>query len=142
MLGEEINKAVVLKAECLSSVILTNTGEGRFLLTRLPKEAQWSPIFSFVAGDWNRDGVTDVIASGNFYAVSPYEGRYDASYGNLLLGQAIVGTGRPSLAVMPMESSGLLLEGEVRDGKILRTARGELLLFSRTKGRLQAYRTR
>jgi hypothetical protein len=136
VLGNGVDRAVVLNAECLSSVMLTNNGERGFALTRLPKEAQWSPVFTFVTGDWNRDGVTDVIAAGNFYGVLPYEGRYDASYGTVLLGDAR----RAGFHVLPMGRSGLLLEGEVRDGKMLRTARGPLLVFSRNRGRLVFYR--
>jgi enediyne biosynthesis protein E4 len=152
VLGERLAKAVVLKAECLSSVLLTNNGTDGFKVTLLPKEVQWSPVFTFVAGDWNRDAVTDVIAAGNFYGVSPYEGRYDASYGNLLLGEKLMNGGkygfcgdesgdwRPGLHAMPMQWSGLTLEGEVRDGKVLRTARGPLLVFSRVKDGLVFYR--
>jgi len=154
VLGDGVDKAVVLTAECLSSVMLTNNGGHGFALTRLPKEVQWSPVFTFLAGDWNRDGMTDVIAAGNFYGVLPYEGRYDASYGTLLLGEGIMGGGvtgfcgdasgdcRPGLHAMPMDQSGLLLEGEVRDGKVLRTARGPLLVFSRNRGGVVFYRGR
>jgi len=127
----------VLNAECLSSVMLTNNGAQGFALTRLPKEAQWSPVFTFVTGDWNRDGVTDVIAAGNFYGVLPYEGRYDASYGTVLLGERGKG-----FHALPMDQSGLMLEGEVRDGKVLRTARGPLLVFSRNQGGPVFYRPR
>lgn len=137
VLGDGVDRAVVLTAECLSSVMLTNNGAWGFAVTRLPKEAQWSPVFTFVTGDWNRDGVTDVIAAGNFYGVLPYEGRYDASYGTVLLGERGKG-----FHALPMDQSGLMLEGEVRDGKVLRTARGPLLVFSRNQGAPVFYRPR
>jgi len=152
--GDGLDKMTVLKAECLSSVMLTNTGANGFTVSRLPNEVQWSPVFTFVTGDWNRDGVMDIIAAGNFYGVLPYEGRYDASYGSLLLGEGIMGSGRsgfcgdasgdcrPGFHVLPMSRSGILLEGEVRDGKVLRTARGPLLAFSRNAGGVVFYRGR
>jgi len=43
---------------------------------------------------------------------------------------------------MPMNVSGLVLDGEVRDGKVLRTARGELLAFSRVEGGIVFYKKR
>ncbi|HEY4111158.1 VCBS repeat-containing protein [Puia sp.] len=148
--GDRLDGATVLSAECLSSMLLTNTGADGFSLSPLPKEVQWSPVFAFVPGDWNGDGMKDVIAAGNFYGVLPYEGRYDASYGSLLVGEGVMGgrTGfcgdasgdcRPGLHALPMNESGLRLEGEVRDGKVLRTARGPLLVFSRNDGGILLY---
>jgi len=151
--GAGLDKALELDAECLSSMLLTNTGRGGFVLSLLPKEAQWSPVFALVPGDWNGDGQEDVIAAGNFYGVLPYEGRYDASYGNLLIGEGIMsgrtgfcgdvsGDCRPGLHAMAMNISGLVLDGEVRDGKVLRTSRGVLLAFSRVGGGVVFYKKR
>ncbi|MBS1605960.1 MAG: VCBS repeat-containing protein [Bacteroidetes bacterium] len=130
ILGESINKATSLQAEDLSSKSLINTGRGGYLLSRLPKEVQWSPVFSFLPQDIDGDGHTDIIAAGNFDGVTPYEGRYDASYGTLLL------KGRDAI---PMSRSGLLLEGEIRDSKVIRTPRGPVFVFSRTTGSLLFY---
>ena len=130
ILGESLNRAISLQAEDLSSALLMNTGRGGYSLSRLPKEVQWSPVFSFLARDINGDGHTDIIAAGNFDGVTPYEGRYDASYGTLLL------SGRVSV---PMQRSGLFLEGEIRDSKTIRTPRGPIFVFSRTNGSLLFY---
>jgi hypothetical protein len=149
--GDGLDKAVVLEAECLSSVMLTNRGKDGLALSLLPKEVQWSPVFAFAPGDWNGDGVTDVIAAGNFYGVLPYEGRYDANYGILLAGEGFMvgrsgfcgdlsGDCRPGLRALPMNESGLLLDGEIRDAKVLRTAREPLLAFSRNGAGIVFYR--
>lgn len=151
--GAGLDQAVELDAECLSSVLLTNTGRDGFTMSPLPKEVQWSPVFAFVRGDWNGDGQEDLIAAGNFYGVLPYEGRYDASYGNVLVNEGVMGsrTGfcgdvsgdcRPGLHALPMGVSGLALDGEVRDGKVLRTVRGPLLAFSRNGAGVVFYRRR
>jgi len=53
---------------------------------RLPIEAQLAPIYASLAGDFDGDGKIDLVVAGNFYGVTPREGRYDASYGLLLHG--------------------------------------------------------
>jgi hypothetical protein len=131
--GTRLDQARLLQAETLSSVRLMNTGQGRYLISRLPAETQWSPIFTFLPYDIDHDGHTDIIAAGNFYGVTPYEGRYDASYGTLLLG--------PPYHPVPMTQSGLVLEGEIRDSKVLRTKKGPLFVFSRNDSSLVFYRS-
>lgn len=139
--GSRLDKATLLQAQTLSSLLLMNTGRGGYSLSLLPKEAQWSPIFTFLPADIDHDGHTDIIAAGNFYGVSPYEGRYDASYGTLLLGrQASPAAPGPSLVPTPMSRSGLLLDGEIRDSKIIRTMTGPVFVFSRCDSPLLFYR--
>jgi enediyne biosynthesis protein E4 len=134
--GNQLDDARLLTANMLSSVMLTNNKKGNFLISKLPKEVQWSPVFTFLTDDFNADRQTDLIAAGNFYGVLPYEGRYDAGYGNLLLGKRH----QPFTNVPPL-SSGLLLEGEIRDSKILRTIGGrKLYVFSRNNNTLVFYR--
>jgi len=47
----------------------------------LPNEAQYSPVYSLLVADLDNDGIEDMIAGGNQYAVKPQFGRYDASRG-------------------------------------------------------------
>ena len=113
-----LKKAQVLEADTLASVIALNRGDGTFELRALPAEAQFAPVFASLAGDFDGDGKTDVIVAGNFFGVTPAEGRYDASYGLLLHGD---GTGR--FAPVDMESSGLAIDGQVRRLAFLRSAK-------------------
>ena len=132
ILDGSFNRATSLQAEDLSSTLLINNGHGGYTLSRLPKEVQWSPVFTFLgAPDIYGNGHTDIIAAGNFDGVTPYEGRYDASYGTLLLA---------CREAVPMQRSGLLLRGEIRDSKTIRTRRGPVFVFSRTNGPLLFYR--
>jgi hypothetical protein len=64
-----------LKAEVLSSSCFINDGKGNFKRMDLPQELQFAPIFSFTSFD---NKTNNYLASGNFYNVIPYEGRYDA----------------------------------------------------------------
>ena len=69
-----------------ASVHIKNEGNGKFLITNLPPEAQMFPIFSFCIDDINADGISDVLTVGNLDAVQPDFGRYDAGYGLVLVG--------------------------------------------------------
>jgi len=64
-----------LKAEVLASSCFINDGKGNFKRMDLPQELQLAPVFSFTPFD---DKTNNYLASGNFYNVIPYEGRYDA----------------------------------------------------------------
>jgi hypothetical protein len=133
--GDNLKKTNLLTANILSSVVLINDRKGNYRVTKLPREAQWAPIFTFLAGDFNGDHRMDLITAGNFYGVLPYEGRYDAGHGDLLVGQP-----DHSFSVLPAGESGILLEGEVRDSKVIRMAGGrQLLVFSRNDNTLVFY---
>jgi hypothetical protein len=130
ILGKNLPSLTKLAASTLSSAIINNVN-GKLALTKLPGSLQWSPVFSFATGDFNKDGKTDIISAGNFYGVLPFEGRYDAGYGTILLNN---GTG--FLNASPL-NSGLILEGEIRDIKKLKTVKGTTLyIFARNNNSL------
>ena len=94
MLKDEIAKAFVVKAEKFESSYLENIGGGKFKIADLPLEAQFSPIYGMITGDFNSDGHLDVLAVGNSFATETQTGRYDAQ-GSLLL----KGNGKGNFAV-------------------------------------------
>jgi enediyne biosynthesis protein E4 len=69
----------------LQSIVLINKGNMQFEKVYLPSIAQYAPIYAIAAMDIDKDGDQDLIMGGNLYAVQPEKGRYDASYGCLLL---------------------------------------------------------
>ena len=107
-------------AQTLSSVMLINNKKNGFTKTQLPPPAQWSPVFAFIAADFNQDGTTDILTAGNFYGVVPYEGRYDADYGTVILNENNIGF--KSLTAL---QTGIMTEGEVRDIKMIKTIAGK-----------------
>jgi enediyne biosynthesis protein E4 len=132
---EQLKDADLLEVNTFESVYLENAGNKSFKLHKLPLEAQISKIFAFHIEDVDQDGNLDVLLGGNFYGVSMYQGRYDASYGLLLKGN-----GKGNFApVLPTEN-GFLLEGEVRDIKSLQTKDGKLLLVARNNLPLQVFK--
>jgi hypothetical protein len=79
----------------------------------LPAEFQWAPIFSFEVADFNNDGIKDILAGGNFFGTTPFEGRYDGMA--LTLG---IGNNKGNFkSVLPLPTSFEKLNGEVRDIK-------------------------
>ena len=62
-------------------------------------------------------------------------GRYDASYGNLLLNQ-----GKGDFETLPNRESNLDLEGQIRDMKLIKFGEGYLIIGARNKDNLQILR--
>ncbi len=116
-----------------ASVYLDNQN-GTFVAHELPMAAQVSKLFTLRAFDFDQDGDPDVVGGGNFYGVSTYQGRYDASYGLVLRNE---GGGR-FVSLSPTET-GFVLNGEIRDIQSVQTAAGPLLLVARNAASLQVF---
>jgi hypothetical protein len=84
---QERSSALTKKAEVMNSSYLENLGNGRFAMKALPAEAQIAPLYGMQSGDFNGDGIPDLLAHGNSYATEFVTGQYDALRGLLLLGQ-------------------------------------------------------
>ncbi|WP_423147727.1 VCBS repeat-containing protein [Rubrolithibacter danxiaensis] len=134
--GEQLEGAIIREVNKFESVLIENKGNKKFVVHNLPKEAQVSKIFSFLTDDFNGDGFPDVLIGGNFYGVSTYQGRYDASYGLML-----AGTGKGTFKSVLPTDCGFLLDGEVRDIKQLKTSEGTIILVARNNSPLQVFRT-
>ncbi len=134
----DLKAAEVREADTFASAIALNNGNGTFTLRELPREAQFAPIYASVAEDFDGDGRLDLLVGGNLYGVIPMLGRYDASYGLMMRG---MGDGR--FSAVDMEESGLRIDGEVRDLKLLRGPKGaRLIIVSRNNKKIEILRVR
>lgn len=133
--ADELKDALILEVNKFASIYLENKGNKQFNIKNLPEEAQVSKIFSFSTNDVDGDGAMDIMLGGNFYGVSTYQGRYDASYGLILKGNG-KGAFKPVLPTL----SGFLLNGEVRDIKSLKIAGGEIFLVATNNAPLQVFK--
>ena len=132
----DLRRAMVLDSRVFESSVALNQGNGSFDLQPLPTEAQFAPVYAALAEDFDRDGHTDLLLAGNFYGVTPVQGRYDASYGLMLSGD-----GKGGFAPVALESSNLLIEGQVRHMALLGRADGDrLIVVARNGDRLQIFR--
>ncbi|MGC4036470.1 MAG: VCBS repeat-containing protein [Chitinophagaceae bacterium] len=113
-------------ADHLTSSVCYGDGKGGFVLNDLPGDLQLSPLFSFQKASTTSATEDLYIAGGNFFGVTPYEGRYDAQALGLFSANA-------SKAIRFIQQPSLSqVKGEVRDLKWLNTIKnGRLLLVAR-----------
>ncbi|MBA4745706.1 MAG: VCBS repeat-containing protein [Muricauda sp.] len=133
--AEELKGAIVHETKMLESVVVLSNGNGGFTIKPLPKEAQISPTFAVLLDDFNDDGSIDVMLGGNLFGVKPEVGRYDASYGTVLLNN-----GKGNFEVAGTKESGINMEGEIRDIKKLEVVGKELIIVARNNDSLEVYR--
>jgi len=132
---EQLEHAQQLTVDQTQSCIFYNDGKGNFTMDTLPVMAQLSPVYAIVVADFNGDGIEDLFLGGNFYGLKPEVGRYDASYGVTLLGDA-----QHHFHYIRPAASGLFVRGEVRDAKTVRAGRSQEILVSRNNDSLQLFR--
>ena len=123
---EQLENAIISKANTLETSILLNHGEGGFELVPLPVEAQLAPVFDIVIDDFDGDGFQDLLLAGNFNNAKPEVGIYEASYGIVLLGD-----GEGQYKYLPNRLSGLKLTGDVRNMAIINNNSKRKLLVAR-----------
>lgn len=133
--AEVLKRSIVLNARMMESCIMINSGKGRFSLTPLPVEAQFTPVYSLIADDFDADGICDIILGGNQYRAKPETGIYDAGYGLLLKGNNT----RQWQSVSPL-ISGFFTKGEIRDIKILNINGIRIIAVARNNDNLQFYK--
>jgi hypothetical protein len=132
--GDRLASLQKLSVNTLATVLIKNH-QTRMTVTPLPGPVQWYPVFAFATGDYNGDNKTDIMTAGNFYGVIPFEGRYDAGWGTILLQQDT------SFTALSPGQSGWVAEGEVRDIKKLRTIHNKILyVVARNNNTLLFYR--
>ena len=131
---KELESSIIHKVTMLESILILNDGDGSFEIKPLPKESQIAPIYAIEASDFDNDGKIDLVIGGNLYNVKPEVGRYDASYGQLLKG-----LGDGNFVVSKMDESGLFLDGEIRDIKILEQKQNNLLFIARNNKTIEFY---
>ncbi|GAB3266561.1 VCBS repeat-containing protein [Larkinella harenae] len=136
---EELEEAELYEVNQFASVYLENRGDGHFAVHPLPMLAQVSKLFALQTADIDNDGFPDVLAGGNFFGVSTYQGRYDANYGLVLQNQGKKADNQSRfLALSPFES-GFLLEGQVRDIKPIQVNGIPSWLIGRNNSPLQIF---
>jgi len=129
-----LSKSIINKATMLESIVLMNKGNGKFEIRKLPMEAQLSPVYAICVKDIDRDGFEDIILGGNLYGVKPEVGRYDASHGAFLKG-----TGNGNFVSIPSHETGLFLDGQIRDIKIIQIKGREMLMVARNNDLPQTF---
>jgi hypothetical protein len=71
--------------------------------------AHYAPVFAIQSMDANQDGKMDLLLAGNDSWTRMKFGKYDASFGTLLLGD-----GKGNFKAVPQYQTGLSLRGDIR----------------------------
>ena len=127
-----------LGANYLKTVLLKNSGNGKFEVQPLPEQAQLAPVYGIAIDDYNNDGNIDAMLVGNDYGTEVSTGRYDAFDGLLLLGN-----GKNAMQPQTILQSGFFVPG---DAKALVKLSGNhhqyLLAASQNRGELKLFENR
>lgn len=125
----------IYTCETFSSVWIENLADGKFKIHELLMEAQFAPVNSILANDVDGDGNTDLLIAGNEYQMAASNGRHDASYGLLLKGN-----GKGAFVAVKPAQSGLIIDGDVKDMKLITlNTRDKLLLVAPNDSKLKIF---
>jgi enediyne biosynthesis protein E4 len=132
--NEVLNRSIKLYAKVTETCLLINKGGGRFELSPLPPEAQYTPVYAIAAGDFDRDGICDIVLGGNQYRSKPEAGINAAGYGLFLKGEP----GFKWKPLLPGES-GLFVKGQIRDMKKMIIKNKNILVIALNNNKLEFY---
>jgi len=127
-----VDSALILRAYTFASSYIENLGNGKFNITPLPLETQFSTVNSILVNDFDGDGNADVILAGNDYSPEVETGRYDASVGNFLKGD-----GKGHFKNIPAAQTGFFVDTYARDMKTISTQNGKLILVGNNNDRMK-----
>jgi hypothetical protein len=131
---EELASCDVLTAKTFSHLYVENLGHNKFRVKALPRATQFSTLNAIISGDYNGDGKLDALVAGNFYPVNVQLGRYDASYGSLLIGD-----NHGDFKAMAPYQSGISISGETRALRKIKVGANELFLAIRNNSTIQSF---
>ena len=120
--GAALDDALHYQANCFSSMILWNEG-GQLTPTRLPYQAQLSPVQTTVVTDIDADGDQDIITAGNWFVAEIETPRADAGVGTVLLNE-----GDKKFRALSASESGFFANGDVRNMVGVKGSNGQLQL--------------
>lgn len=108
---QELQDALILEANYLSTSYIENIGNEKFSIKALDRLVQVAPVNGMITSDFNGDTFLDVAMIGNDYGNEVFSGRYDALTGIILLGN-----GKGGFQYVNSATSGFYVPG---DGKAL-----------------------
>jgi len=133
----ELEGATVLKVYDLSTSVYLSNGDLTYSKIDLPMQVQFSNTYAISVDDYNDDALPDILFGGNMYESKPEMGRYDASYGSLLLGD-----GEGGFSLLPVRESGLKIDRAVREIRKVSTPNGDRIVVVNNNDYVQVFRKR
>lgn len=133
ILGDDMQKAIHKTAYQFSSALFINDN-GKFTLQRLPVEAQLSVINSIVVQDCDKDGIKDLLLTGNKFDVEVETTPADGSPGVFLNG-----LGNLKFKGLKSTESGLFVPYNVKDTKLVKSKTGWQLVVTSNNDKLRIF---
>ncbi|MEH6682366.1 MAG: VCBS repeat-containing protein [Sediminicola sp.] len=128
--AEELKNAGHLIANHMKTTLFLSNEKRVLKVLDLPNRAQYAPVHSIVASDFNNDGNIDLILFGNSNNYKLRIGKFDANYGTLFIGE-----GNGNFKYVDQQQSGLNVSGDVRNSELI----GNRLLLGINEGLLRSY---
>lgn len=127
----KLEKGIHYQVKSFASIYLENR-DGKFVMHKLPNEAQLAPINQILVRDFDVDGHMDIIIAGNLFASEVETPRADAGYGLFLKGDS-KGNFMPQAAIQ----SGLFIDGDVKDLSIIEVKNKDYILAAKNSDYIQ-----
>ena len=106
---EVVSKSLTNTVNNLESGVLINLGGGKLEWKPFGSMGQKTWVYAIHVADFNKDGKLDLLLGGNLSGAKPEVGKYDAGFGEILLGR-----GDGSFEYFPNPEHGLNLSGDIR----------------------------
>ncbi len=129
---DKLYSAKTIKVHTHSSGVMLNIGNGEFKFKAFDQLNQISVTNSIVIEDFNQDGFADLILAGNFYLMEAETIRLDAGVGSFLLNDK-----KGYFNNIPNHKSGLFLDGDIRDLKMLKTSGDPVIICAKNNDYIQ-----
>ncbi|KAA6441123.1 VCBS repeat-containing protein [Dyadobacter flavalbus] len=133
--AEELSKATKLEVKEARSVCYFQRN-GKFEKKILPVQAQFAPVTSILAEDFNGDGKKDLLLLGNKTDNRLKLGSMDANYGCLL-----EGNGKGDFTYVNQSVSGLSVNGDVKSLVRMQVGKAPCIVIGAFNHSLQFYKT-
>ena len=135
ILGSDIKNAMHGTAHIFSSVMLINEN-GKFIIKRMPTDAQLSTVNGIIVHDFDSDGKKDILLAGNKFDVEVETTPADASPGVLMKGM-----GNSDFKCLRSFESGFFAPYNVKDIQLIKTKDTWSVLVSANNDRLRIFST-
>jgi len=124
--AKDLDGALVKTAYTFATSFIRNNGDGSFTVIPLAADAQITPVYGILAGDFAGTGKTDLLLAGNFDGVNPEIGIMTAGYGTYMRGD-----GKGHFLPLRELESGFEVPGQARDIQRVRTRNGVIYIVAR-----------
>ena len=128
---KSLDSSLHYQVKSFASIYLENK-QDKFVIHKLPIEAQLSSINQILVNDYDNDGNLDALISGNFYASEVETPRNDAGYGLFLKGN-----GNGNFTSVPVYKSGFFTPGDVKDMSTIKVNDQKYIIIAKNDDYLQ-----